>query len=168
MKQIFAFENIEDYEKYQNIIERFNEKLKNYQVELERNYALRDLPKAIVWTTEELATTVFSNVPIPAYINKNIMYITPDIYDWRNFFNQPLKGLQLPKIKAFYENLSENHLFTIVAHELTHHSDLFVDEFDGEREDSIWFEEGMCDYLSRKLTLSDREFHKIQKLNRNW
>ena len=52
-------------------------------------------------------------------------------------------------------------MFTILAHELTHHSDLFLDEFDDEREDSIWFEEGMCDYLSRKITLDESEFKAI-------
>ena len=60
--------------------------------------------------------------------------------------------------------MSENHLFTIVAHELTHHSDLFLDEFDDERVDSIWFEEGMCDYLSRKMTLDEIEFTQITEV----
>lgn len=67
----------------------------------------------------------------------------------------------MPHIRRFYENYSENQLFTIAAHELTHHSDLFVDEFEGERDDSIWFEEGMCEYLPRKLLLSSEEFNEI-------
>jgi len=51
----------------------------------------------------------------------------------------------------------KNHLFTIVAHELTHHSDLFLDEFDDEGAGGIWFEEGICNYLSRKMTLVESE-----------
>ena len=48
MKQIYAFETKEDYEKYQEMIGRFKLKLQEYQFELEKNYALKDLPKAIV------------------------------------------------------------------------------------------------------------------------
>ena len=69
MKQIYAFESEADYGKYQGTIERFQNRLVAYQQELERNYALNDLPKAIVWTTGELATTIFSEIPIPFKFN---------------------------------------------------------------------------------------------------
>ncbi|WP_186579525.1 hypothetical protein [Aquibacillus kalidii] len=164
MKQIFAFETKEDYEKYQDIIGRFNEKLKGYQAELEKDYALKDLPNSIIWTSEELATTVFSNLPIPAFTNKDSIYISPDLSGWRKLFVEQLEGKKNQKIESFYENLSENQLLTIVGHELTHHSDLFIDEFDDDREDSIWFEEGMCDYLSRKYFLSEKEFNEITNI----
>ena len=71
------------------------------------------------------------------------------------------EGENLTKIIKFYENMSENHLLTILGHELTHHSDLFVDEFENQRIDGIWFEEGMCDYLARKFLLNDIEFKEI-------
>ncbi|MFC4620484.1 hypothetical protein ACFO4N_17450 [Camelliibacillus cellulosilyticus] len=161
MKQIYAFENKDDYEKYQDIIKRFTEKLNEYQLVLENEFALLDPPRAIVWTTKELATTIFSDVPIPAFTNKDIIYISPDLSSWKKLFIEQLEGHSNPKIEEFYENMSENHLFTIVGHELTHHSDLFMDEFDDEREDSIWFEEGMCDYLSRKIILDNKEFNEI-------
>jgi hypothetical protein len=161
MKQIFAFETKEEYEKYQNIIVRFNQKLKEYQLFLEEHFELKDLPKAIVWTSEELATTVFSDIPIPAFTNKDIIYISPDLSEWRNLFMKQLEGKKNSKIEMFYQTMSENQVLTILGHELTHHIDLFVDEFDDEREDSIWFEEGMCDYLSRKFLLSEEEIHEI-------
>ncbi|WP_427138846.1 hypothetical protein [Psychrobacillus psychrodurans] len=164
MKQIYAFENKEDFEKFQDIIERFTQKLLKYQYELENKYGLRDLPKGIVWTSEELATNIFSQVPIPAYTSKDIIYISPDLKSWRELFVSQLEEHNNPNIKEFYENMSENHLFTIVGHELTHHSDLFVDEFDDERKDSIWFEEGMCEYLPRKILLSEVEFNEITKV----
>ncbi|MDT0739587.1 hypothetical protein [Staphylococcus chromogenes] len=59
MKQIYAFETKEEYEKYQSTIERFNKVLDEYQHILKRDYDLVDLPKGILWTSEELATTVF-------------------------------------------------------------------------------------------------------------
>lgn len=164
MKQIYAFEAKEDYEKYKGRVERFNEKLKAYQNELEKNYALNDLPKAIIWTSVELATTVFSNLPIPAFTNKDVIYFSPDLSKWRNLFINQLEGENNTKINEFYESLSENYLLTIVGHELTHHSDLFLDEFEDERADSIWFEEGMCDYLARKFLLNDNEFTEISNV----
>ena|SRR5699024_3090400 len=164
MKNIYAFESNEDYKKFDGIIEKFSMKLANYQAIMVEEFELIDPPKGIVWTTEELATTIFSDVPIPAYTNKDIIYISPDLGTWRKLFIQQLDGRKNPKVEKFYNDMSENHLFTIVAHELTHHSDLFLDEFDDERIDSIWFEEGMCDYLSRKMTLKESDFKEITEV----
>lgn len=100
-------------------------------------------------------------MPIPAYTSKDIIYISPDLTRWRKLFVSQLEEHNNPNIRQFYGNMSENHLFTILGHELTHHSDLFVDEFNDEREDSIWFEEGMCEYLPRKMFLSEVEFNEI-------
>lgn len=161
MKHIFAFESIEDYKKHQDTIQRFDKKLKEYQQILENDYALKDLPKGILWTNEELATTVFSEVPIPAYTSKNLIYMSPDIETWRNILVKQLDCKELPDVRKFYENFSENQVFIILAHELTHHSDLFLDEFEDEREECIWFEEGMCFFLPRKILLSEKELNEI-------
>ncbi|WLR42199.1 hypothetical protein LC087_15870 [Bacillus carboniphilus] len=161
MKNIFAFERKEEYEKYYGIIERFKNKLENYQRILQKNYALRDLPKGIVWTNEELATTVFSEIPIPAYTSEELIYMCPDIVTWRSILLKQLDGRESTEVRKFYEHYSENQVFIILAHELTHHSDLFMDEFEDDREDSIWFEEGMCFYLPRKILLSEKEFNDI-------
>ncbi|MCJ1909200.1 hypothetical protein [Planococcus ruber] len=161
MKTIYSFETAKAYEKYRDITESFNRRLLDYQKLLEKDFALTELPKAIVWTSAELATTVFSEVPIPAFTNKDIIYMSPDLAEWRQLFLKQLDGKDLPHIERFYADYSENQLFTIAAHELTHHSDLFVDEFEGERDDSIWFEEGMCQYLPRKFVLNPAEFDEI-------
>lgn len=153
-----------EYEKYQGLIETFEQKLKEYQLILEKDFELRDLPKGIVWTSEELATNVFSELPIPAFTNKDIIYFSPDLSNWRKLFIEQLEGEEHLEIKEFYENMSEKQLFTIVGHELTHHLDLFLDEFDDDREDGIWFEEGMCDYISRKFILDEDEFNKITNI----
>ena len=161
MKQIYAFERVEEYEKYQNIIQQFSERLKEYQEVLKNEYDLTELPKGILWTTEELATTIFSDIPIPAYTNKDLIYMSPNLESWRKLLVRQLDGKELPNIQRFYENYSVDHLFIILAHELTHHSNLFLDEFEDEREDSIWFEEGMCFYLPRKILLNEKEFNEI-------
>jgi len=164
MKQIYAFETKEEYEKYQAIIQRFTKGLEEYRELLEREYALIDPPKGIVWTSEELATTVFSEIPIPAYTNKDLIYMTPDIEAWQAIFKKQLDGKVLPRVQKFYEHHTEKEMLIIAAHELTHHSGLFLDDFDEERDDGIWFEEGMCFYLPRKILLSEKEFHEITRI----
>ena len=161
MRDIYAFEGKKDYIKYQGIIERFSAKLEKYQKVMVEDFELIEPPKGIVWTTGELATTVFSDIPIPAYTNKDLIYMSPDLETWRKLLVKQLDGKEIPNVQKFYESYSENHLFIILAHELTHHSDLFLDEFEDEREDSIWFEEGMCFYLPRKILLSEKDFNEV-------
>ncbi|WP_409297412.1 hypothetical protein V1498_05680 [Peribacillus sp. SCS-26] len=161
MKHIFAFEHPEDMKTYQDLVNRFRDKLDEYQQVLQEQYALCDVPKGIVWPSEDLATSFFSRVPIPAFTNKDIIYMSPDLAGWRAFFLEVMEGYHTPRIKEFYANMQDIYLLAIAGHELTHHSDLFVDEFDDERENSIWFEEGMCDYLSRKYLLTESEFKSI-------
>lgn len=76
----------------------------------------------------------------------------------------PIDGKLIPHIQSFYENFSTDQLFVILAHELTHHIDLFVDEFEDERHDSIWFEEGMCFYLPRKYCLTEEQFEEVTSI----
>lgn len=166
MKYIYAFEDIEEYRKHLYIIQRFSERLNKYQLLLEEEYVLIDKPKGVVWTSAEVATSIFSELPIPAFTNKDTIYITPDVEAWRKLFIQQLDGKDLPHIERFYEQLSENHVLTILGHELTHHSDLFLDDFGDEREDGIWFEEGMCEYLSRKFLLTADEFETIAAIEK--
>ncbi|WP_078597646.1 hypothetical protein [Evansella clarkii] len=161
MKQIYAFETIEEITSFKKITDELYSKLEAYKKLLEDEYALTEEPKGILWTSEELATSVFSGVPIPAFTDKNLIYMSPDINKWRRLFICQLEGVSVPDIHKFYESYSINQLLIILAHELTHHSDLFLDEFDDERTDSIWFEEGMCFYLPRKILLSKGEFAEI-------
>ena len=161
MRYIYAFESKEDYIKYQGIIERFSVKLEKYQKVMVEDFELIEPPKGIVWTTGELATTVFSDIPIPAYTNKDLIYMSPDLETWRELLVKQLDGKEIRNVQKYYESYSENQLFIILAHELTHHSDLFLDEFEDERENSIWFEEGMCFYLPRKIMLSEKDFNDI-------
>src|SRR5699024_4228439 len=161
MKHIYAFERKEEYEEYQDIIQQFSKKLNEYQIILENEYALTDFPKGVVWTTEELATTVFSEIPIPAYTNKDLIYMSPDIETWQEIFIKQLDGKNLSNVRRFYESNTKKEMLIILAHELTHHSDLFLDEFNDDAEDGIWFEEGMCFYLPRKILLNEKEFNEI-------
>ena len=71
------------------------------------------------------------------------------------------------KIKSYYLTaLSQNHILQILGHELAHHSELFLEDFNSDLSDGIWFEEGMVEYISRRYFLSAEEFEAESEINR--
>lgn len=171
IKQIFAFESITEYENNANGIKVLNSKLELYKERLVNEFELKILPKTIVWTNSENATTVFSKVPVPAYTNEETIFMSPSVDEWKNFYLSQLEGEGLAHIdatayvKQYFQSITIDHVFCVLAHELTHHIELFPDDFEDERNDSIWFEEGMCEYLSQKLTLTEDQFNELRKID---
>ena len=163
MKHIYAFETPYEAVKYLEILESFKVKLNEFKVLLEKEYELTDTPRGFIWTPVELATNVFSDVPIPAYTNRHLIYMTPDMMEWRSFFMSIYGDVENEVIKDFYRNFKEEDVLTIAGHEMVHHIDLFPDEFEEER-GSIWFEEGMCDYIARKNLMTPESFETIAKV----
>lgn len=169
MKQIYAFESIPDYEKYKDEIDLLNKKLKTYKELLINQIELIELPKSIVWTSSKNATNVFSQVPVPAYTNRETIYMSPSVSEWKAFYLSQLDGEELEHndeiqyIKNYFQSVTIDDVFCILAHELTHHIELFPDEFEEERRNSIWFEEGMCEYLSQRMTLSEQRYNELRK-----
>ncbi|WP_079524047.1 hypothetical protein [Solibacillus isronensis] len=168
MKQIFAFESIEEYKNNADSIAILNNKLTQYKQRLINEFELKELPKTIVWTTSENAMTVFSKKPVPAYTNKDTIFITPNVEDWKEFYLSLLENEGLPssdvmrQLKHYFQSMTIDDVFCVLAHELTHHIELFPDEFEDARTDSIWFEEGMCEYLSQKLTLTEQQYNDLK------
>lgn len=160
MKQLIAIETEEQLPRLKEAGNRLFQQLMEYKEKLQDEFELNEMPEAVLWTTTELVTTTFSKIPIPALTSRNMVVMSPDIQEWKTLFLEQLEDRVMPDVVSFYENLSEVHLLVILAHELTHHIDLFPDEFE-EYEDAIWFEEGMCFYLPRKLLLTDKEFNEI-------
>lgn len=169
--QIFAFESIEEYEEYASEIAILNNKLNKYKNLLINQFELNVLPKSIVWTSSKNATTVFSQVPVPAYTNRETIFMSPSVREWRRFYLSQLEDEELGDndniqyIKQYFRSITTDHVFCILAHELTHHIELFPDEFDDERNDSIWFEEGMCEYLSQKMSLTENQYNELRKID---
>lgn len=170
IKQIFAFESREELENNEEHIKILTTKLTNYTERLVNEFELKELPKTIVWTNSENAMTVFSKKPVPAYTNKDTIFMTPSVSDWQAFYLSLLENEQLPAsdvtatIKRYFQSITIDDVFCILAHEFTHHIELFPDEFDDERIDSIWFEEGMCEYLSQKLTLTEQQYNELRQV----
>lgn len=139
MKQIFAFEDLDQAEPYSSLATAMVCQLTEYQHLLEQHYALNESPKAVIWTPATLATTVFSSVPIPAFTQREFIYMSPIVPEWKDLFFR-----QLDK------------------------RDLFREDFeDGNWDEEIWFEEGMCFYLPRKLPLTEDEFDEISAVEKN-
>lgn len=157
MRQIFAYESSTDLEKYQSDADHLFKKLTGYKEILSQEYRLEDPPKGVIWTSKSIATEVFSNVPIPAYTSRDVIFITPDVSEWRSVMLSQLDGKKDDEIESHYNKFDETSVLIILAHELTHHIELFPDDF-GDNVSGIWFEEGMCEYLPRKILLSESQF----------
>ncbi len=171
IKQIFAFETKAEYEKNVEEINVLMQKLQQYERFLKENFELIHMPKSIVWTSSELATTVFSSFPVPAFTNEHTIYMTPSVEEWRTFYLSQFKNEVLPEgtnieeLEQYFGSITLDHVFCILAHELTHHIELFPDEFDDDRTDGIWFEEGMCEYLSQKFELTQTQYNELRAID---
>lgn len=164
IKQVFAFEDIHNIDIYKSITERVLNKIEPYLKMLEKEYSLNTYPNTIVWTSRDIATTVFSDVPIPAYTNERFICITPDLQSWKSLYLDINNGIQSKQVIDYFNNLSESFLLQLLGHEITHHLDLFLDEFDDNRSTGIWFEEGMCEYLSKKYLLNNIEYNNTYQV----
>lgn len=173
MKHIFAVSNETELSQYQHLSAQMIPKLSTYIAHLKQDYQVRDLPNAIVWTSCDIATTLVSDIPIPAYTNEFRIIMCPDLNSWKTIYLRQLDSLERSEPEAYRElydyyshRLSINHILQILGHELAHHSELFLDDFDSSVSDGIWFEEGMAEYISRKYFLTEEEFQQEAQYNR--
>lgn len=166
MKHIFAVQIQEELQKYQGFVKKVQSRLDNYLIFLREHYSVSILPRAIMWTDAEIATQLISDIPIPAYTNEYRTIFCPDLDAWRTIYLRQLDSMDDDEIRSYYENkLTENHILQILGHEFVHHSELFLDGFDTEYDSGIWFEEGMCEYISRKFFLTESEFEQEAHIN---
>ncbi len=170
MKYIFAAENADQLTKMQNAVKGWDQKLQLYIDFLKEKYEVRNLPRCIVWTTEDIATCLISDIPLPAYTNEYRVMMAPEKDCWRRLYLRQLEHIEVQNeatavIRDHYENLSEHQILQIIGHELAHHSELFPNDFDDDNESGIWFEEGMVEYISRKYFLTEDEFAKEKEIS---
>lgn len=156
MDHIIAAQTEAEFRRYHAVSQNIQSKLESFIIYLETEYAVTSLPNAIVWTSREIATHSISNIPLPGYTNEFRTVFCPDLDTWREIYLHQLDDAENEDVRRYYEaRLTENHILQILGHEFVHHSDLFIDEaYDKAR----WFEEGMCEYISRKYVLTEAEF----------
>lgn len=170
MRHLYAVETESQLLAYQAAVHAIQPRLEAYSLYLRERYEVRDLPRAVVWTSREAATHLLSGIPVPAYTNEFRIVITPDLTAWRDVYLHQLDGLTgqtAEDIRAYYRTaLNENHLLAILGHELAHHSELFLDDFDNYGSSGVWFEEGMVEYIGRSYFLTPAEFSEEARINR--
>lgn len=160
MEHIYAVQTAEELAVRQQFVRESRDRVEEYIRFLEREYAVEELPRCVVWTTRSIATELVSGIPLPAYTNDYRVMFDPELEDWRDIYLAQLDALPeseaVRQVHSHYEHgLGQNHVLQILGHELAHHSELFFDDvYDAEP----WFEEGMAEYISHRYFLSDAEF----------
>lgn len=170
MEHIYAAGSAEELMEYQAFARQNQDRLDAYIAHLTKEYAVKELPRAILWTSREAATRLLSDIPVPAYTNDFRIVFDPRPEDWRDIYLAQLDSLPdteaVRRLRQYYESLSLNHVLQILGHELAHHSEWFLDDFDDEPAGDMWFEEGMAEYISRRYFLTEAEFAQEAEINR--
>jgi hypothetical protein len=155
---------------FRDFVAKNSAKLQDYLTFLKDEFAVYDLPQAIIWSDFDSATQFIREIPVPAYTNDRRMVMTPELTVWKDLYLLQLENYetshQTRAIESHYKSLSGNSLLQIVGHELAHWSEHFLDDFDGYGA-YIWFEEGMAEYISRKYFFTDEEFRVEKACNQS-
>lgn len=166
MKHIYAVSDQKQLDTLQAFVLSIEPRFSDYLAYLKEAFQVSDLPRCILWTDLETATQLISDIPLPAYTNDYRTVFCPDLSVWREIYLRQLDHAEIPAVRNYYTNqLTRNHILQILGHEFVHHSELFLDGFDSNYESGIWFEEGMCEYISRKFFLTEEEFREEAKIN---
>ncbi|MCA0988512.1 hypothetical protein [Guptibacillus algicola] len=116
-----------------------------------------EAPRGIVFHDLKSATELYSDIPIPAYTSRDLIHMSPDPSVWKELFLSTVDG-EMERVKTYYASTDILDVAAIAAHELTHHADFFHDDFEGD-DVNMWFEEGLCEYIPRKLLFSEEKFN---------
>ena len=141
--------------------------LKKYEASLNAFTSIEKPPRGIVFHDLESATKLYSTIPLPAYTSRDLIHLTPLLETWKQIYLTTTNGVK--EAEDYYRNLEMVDVAEIAAHEMTHHADFFHSEFEGWEEENasdMWFEEGICFYLPRKLLMSSERFEKVMEVER--
>ena len=170
MENFYLVKDENQFGAFQDFVAKNPAKLQDYLTFLKDEFAVYDLPQAIIWSDFDSATQIIREIPVPAYTNDRRMVMTPELTVWKDLYLLQLENYETPHqtraIESHYQSLSEKSLLQIVGHELAHWSEHFLDDFDGYGA-YIWFEEGMAEYISRKYFFTDEEFRAEKACNRS-
>lgn len=137
------------------------EKVEQYGRSLQKLTSYEE-PRGYVFHDWSSATEIYSTIPLPAYTSRDLIHITPLLDVWKTIFLD--SAGDVVQAIDYSRQLDLDDIAVIAAHELTHHADLFHDDFDEIDEENMWFEEGMCFYLPRRFMLSREKFDSIMEV----
>ena len=170
MENLYLVKDENQLAAFRDFVAKNAAKLQGYLAFLKDEFAVYDLPQAIIWSDFDSATQIIREIPVPAYTNDKRMVMTPELPVWKDLYLLQLENYetshQTRAIESHYKSLSGNSLLQIVGHELAHWSEHFSDDFDGYGA-YIWFEEGMAEYISRKYFFTDEEFRAEKAYNQS-
>ena len=170
MENLYLVKDENQLAAFRDFVAKNAAKLQDYLTFLKDEFAVYDLPQAIIWSDFDSATQIIREIPVPAYTNDKRMVMTPELLVWKDLYLLQLENYetshQTRAIESHYKSLSGNSLLQIVGHELAHWSEHFSDDFDGYGA-YIWFEEGMAEDISRKYFFTDEEFRAEKAYNRS-
>ena len=170
MENLYLVKGENQLAAFRDFVAKNAAKLQDYLTFLKDEFAVYDLPQAIIWSDFDSATQIIREIPVPAYTNDRRMVMTPELTVWKDLYLLQLENYetshQTRAIESHYKSLSGNSLLQIVGHELAHWSEHFSDDFDGY-DAYIWFEEGMAEYISRKYFFTDEEFRAEKACNQS-
>ena len=141
--------------------------LDTYRSALKEVATIEEPPRGIVFHDLESATKLYSTIPLPAYTSRDLIHLTPLVETWKDIYLTTTNGVN--EAEDYYRNLEMVDIAELVAHEFTHHADFFHSEFDDWEEGNasdMWFEEGICFYLPRKLLMSEERFERVMEVER--
>ena len=170
MENLYLVKDENQLVAFRDFVAKNAAKLQDYLAFLKDEFAIYDLPQAIIWSDFDSATQIIREIPVPTYTNDKRMVMTPELPVWKDLYLLQLENYetshQTRAIANHYQSVSENSLLQIVGHELAHWSEHFSDDFNGYGA-YIWFEEGMAEYISRKYFFTDEEFRAEKAYNQS-
>ncbi|MBE5905490.1 MAG: elongation factor Tu [Lachnospiraceae bacterium] len=167
MEHLYLCKNSDELTKLQKHANALKIGLESYLDDLRKYMRVEELPKCIIWTEEEFATKLLADIPIPAYTDDRRTVVVPYPDVWKKIYLCQIKEYnqdrpEVQEVRAYYENCPVNQIRQIVGHEFVHWSEFFDEELYDE---TIWFEEGMAEYVSRKWFLTEEEYAKEKRIN---
>lgn len=145
--------------------QRLNEPLTTYLAWLQTLGPVAP-PRGVVFHDFDSATTVSSTHVLPAWTDLSLIHLDPLVEDWKRIYlstlTQDMPAALQASVRDYYASLDYLDVATILAHELTHHLQVFT----SVPEEAAWFEEGFCFYVPRKQLLAADRRVQLQHLEK--
>ncbi|SFQ45171.1 hypothetical protein SAMN02910358_02203 [Lachnospiraceae bacterium XBB1006] len=167
MEQLYLCKNPEELLRLKQHAQSVMEGLESFIRDIQRYMRVEEMPGCMVWTEKETATKLIRSVPVPAYTNdfRTVMVPYPEV--WANLYLEQLTGydpgrVEVKEVRDYYEHIPMNQIRQILGHEFVHWSNFFQDDV---YEESVWFEEGMAEYISRRWFFTASEYAREKRIN---